>query len=186
MSRTTNDGRSPTASPARSPTRSPIISHILKAIEIEGGHLMPVARVANGLADQPRSVLALLVYHYTIGILASREIESSLWSDAPLRSLCRDDLPDWRRLRRFRRLNHGAVRNCLAHVLAAQSHDAAEPKEDATVDSRRWFAEANGGVYTAIIRHELVVRQVPEDARRVVTATPRIFTDFGLAVGVQF
>ncbi|MDX2021724.1 MAG: hypothetical protein SF187_15890 [Deltaproteobacteria bacterium] len=50
----------------------------------------------------------------------------------------------------------------------------------------RWFVEAAGGVYGAIVRHELVVRQVPQDTRQVVAATPRIFTDFGLGLGLQF
>jgi hypothetical protein len=79
---------------------------------------MPVTRSTASLAVQPRSVLALLVYHYAQGVLASHDIESTLWTDPHLRLLCRDEFPDWRQLRRFRRLNHGIVCNCLTHVLA--------------------------------------------------------------------
>ena len=50
----------------------------------------------------------------------------------------------------------------------------------------RWFAEASAAVYAAVVRHELVVLRLPENERRVVAATPRIFTDLGISVGVQF
>jgi hypothetical protein len=150
MNRTASEGRSQAAFPARAQARAPIVSHILRAIDVEDINLIPVARVTNNLATQPRSILALLVYHYAIGTLASREIESALWSDAPLRSLCHGDLPDGRQLRRFRRLNHDAVQKCLAHVLAAQSHNATTREEGASVDSRHWCAEANRRLTAAV------------------------------------
>ena len=149
MSRTASERRSPAALPASSPVRPPIISHTLRAVAIEGANLIPVARMTNGIATQPRSVLALLVYHYAVGIFASREIESALWKDAQFRALCHDDFPDWRQLRRFRRLNHEAVRKCLMHVLAAQSHTESRD-EHATMDSQHWFAEADRRLTAAI------------------------------------
>lgn len=149
MSKTTSEGRGTAVLPARSPARPSIISHTLRAVAIEGVNLILVARMTNGIATQPRSVLALLVYHYAIGIFASREIESALWSDAQFRSLCHDDFPDWRQLRRFRRLNHDAVRKCLVHVLAARSCTEIR-EEHADADSRHWLAEADRRLTAAI------------------------------------
>ena len=50
----------------------------------------------------------------------------------------------------------------------------------------RWFAEASLGGFVAIVRHELVVTLLPEQMRRVVATTPRVFADLGLSLGLQF
>jgi hypothetical protein len=128
--------------------RPPIISHIRRAVDLEGNDLIPVVRLKNSMATQPRSLLALLVYHYANGIMASREIAAALWRDPPLRLLCRDDFPDWRQLRRFRRVNHDAVRKCLAQVLAG--HSEAGATREAQVGDADWFAEAEQRLTSAI------------------------------------
>jgi transposase len=92
---------------------------------------MPITGGTTSLAAHPRSVLALLVYHYAQGVFASHEIECVLRTDPRLRLLCRDEFPDWRQLRRFRRLNHGVVSNCLAQVLSEESVSAVNSSADA-------------------------------------------------------
>jgi hypothetical protein len=143
----TREGRRGEASLAEARARPPIISHILRAVDVESDDLLPV-RVKNSMATQPRSLLALLVYHYAIGVLPSREIAAALWGDPQLRLLCDDDFPDWRQLRRFRRLNHDAVRKCLAQVLFGQS-EAVATRESHVCDTD-CFAEAEQRLTSAI------------------------------------
>ena len=143
----TRQGRSGEASLADARARPSIISHIRRAVDIESDGLIPV-RVKNTIATQPRSLLALLVYHYAMGVMPSREIASALWNDPQLRLLCDDDFPDWRQFRRFRRLNHDAVRKCLAQVLSGQSETAATRQAQAC--DADWFAEAEQRLTSAI------------------------------------
>jgi hypothetical protein len=96
------------------------VQHVLTAISSEGIMLTPVANLPKGLAGELRSILALLVYHYARGVLASHQIEAALRADSRLRLVCRDELPDWQQLRRFRRVNRSAVQNCLTRVLSEQ------------------------------------------------------------------
>src|SRR5262245_32092749 len=93
MHSTTREGSSGEASWVEPRARPPLISHIRRAVDLESNDLIPVLRLKNGIATQPRSLLALLVYHYAIGVLPSREIASALWSDPQLRLLCDDDFP---------------------------------------------------------------------------------------------
>lgn len=148
MQSTIREGRSGEASfTGDARARPPIISQIRRAVDSESAGLIPV-RVKNSIATQPRSLLALLVYHYATGVMPSREITSALWSDPQLRLLCDDDFPDWRQLRRFRRLNHDAVRKCLADVLSGQS-EALATREAHACDAD-WFAEAERRLDAAI------------------------------------
>ena len=108
-----------------------IVRHVLTAVSSEIAPLMPITGGTTSLAARPRSVLALLVYHYAQGVLGSHDIECVLRTDPRLRLLCSDEFPDWRQLRRFRRLNHGVVSNCLARVLSDESVLAADSSADA-------------------------------------------------------
>ncbi len=143
MNSTASEGCSEPASTAQRESRlqPTIVRHVIKAIDIEGIKLTPITQSTTGLAVQPRSILALLVYHYARGVLASHDIESTLQSDARLTLLCRDELPDWRQLRRFRRLNHGIVSNCLAHVLA-EEHGLAAKRASALGEAKQRLSEA--------------------------------------------
>lgn len=154
MHSTTREGRSGEASLAEPRARPPIISYIRRAVDHESNDLIPV-RVKNSIATQPRSLLALLVYHYAIGVMPSREIAAALWSDPQLRLLCDDDFPDWRQLRRFRRLNHDAVRKCLAQVLSGPSEAAAA--RGAQACDADWFAEAERRLTSAIWLDSMLV-----------------------------
>ena len=139
MNSTASEGRSASASPAQSQSRlqPAIIQHVLTTVEIEGTRLMPT----TSLVVQPRSLLALLIYHYAQGTLASHDIESTFWTDPQLRLLCRDRLPDWRELRRFRRLNRELVCECLAQVLA-QETDRTEKQSSAADEAKQRLSEA--------------------------------------------
>jgi hypothetical protein len=48
------------------------------------------------------------------------------------------------------------------------------------------FVEGSVGGEFLLVRHELVVEFLPDETRRVVATTPRLFADFGLSLGLQF
>lgn len=82
---------------------------------IEDDELVPPA-TTPGLAFQPRSMLAMLVYCYANGIYGSWDVEQKMYEDPDFRALCGREYPDWRRLRRFRRENHEVLRRTLAET----------------------------------------------------------------------
>jgi len=143
MNSTTSEGRSASASAAQSQSRlqPPIIQHVLTAIDTESITLPPMVQPTSNIAVQPRSLLALLIYHYAQGTLASHDIESTLWTEPQLRLLCRDRLPNWRELRRFRRLHHEVVHDCLAQVLA-QKNCSTPTQSSASDEAEQRLSEA--------------------------------------------
>ena len=101
------------------------LAHAIEAAahEIDARLLTSVAPVDAGHALQPRTLLALLAFSYARQIYASEEIESFLGADRNFGLLCREQKPDARTLRRFRRENREALLVCLKaglRFLAAQ------------------------------------------------------------------
>jgi len=84
---------------------------------IDSDTLIPVAPVDAGLALQPKALLAVLTFSYARQIYASIDIETSFRSDSNFRLLCREQFPDARILRRFRRENREALLGCLRAAL---------------------------------------------------------------------
>ena len=62
-------------------------------------------------------LMSLLVYFYAQGLYSSSDIETSLSEDETARDLCAGSYPDWRTLRRFRRVHRDALKSCLGYVL---------------------------------------------------------------------
>ena len=62
-------------------------------------------------------LMSLLVYFYARGVYSSSDIEASLPEDETARDFCAGSYPDWRTLRRFRRLHRDALKSCLRYVL---------------------------------------------------------------------
>ena len=62
-------------------------------------------------------LMSLLVYFYARGVYSSSDIEASLPEDETARELCAGSYPDWRMLRRFRRVHRDALKSCLGYVL---------------------------------------------------------------------
>jgi transposase len=73
------------------------------------------AELQNAL--QPQTLLTVLAYCYTVQIYGSADVESLLRNDANLRSLCLDQFPDARMIRRFRRENRDSLQVCLEAAL---------------------------------------------------------------------
>ena len=95
-----------------------LMDSVRAAIEgIDPHTLRPVARVDAGLAFQPRTLLALMLYCYSHGIYGSADIEDAIRRDTNFRRLCRQEFPDARLLRRFRRENSTVLQSALAELL---------------------------------------------------------------------
>jgi len=115
---------------------------------------LSLGRVASrnaSLTFQPRFLLSLLVYCYVTGTFGSAEIEELMRNDMIFRDLCHDELPTARVLRRFRRENHPAIRDCIFTVLCRQSQRSSPPADVAT---SRWsealMEEADGRILKAM------------------------------------
>lgn len=68
-------------------------------------------RIPAGL---PRTLVTILTYSYSVGILASQEIEARILRDPNLRYLAAGARPTWHDLRRFRRHERRVVREALS------------------------------------------------------------------------
>lgn len=98
--------------------------------------LRPVTRRDSGVAYHPRVLLALLTYCYARGIYGSLDIERIMRKDTVFRALCREEYPDARMLRCFRRENRAALQDCLSLVLRLSS-----PNGTASRAQDSWNAE---------------------------------------------
>ena len=102
------------AAPSRTLDPRTTAALVLQAVRgIDDDELVPPG-ATPGLAFQPRSMLAMLVYCYANGIYGSWDVEQKMYEDPDFRALCGREYPDWRRLRRFRRENHEVLRRTLA------------------------------------------------------------------------
>jgi hypothetical protein len=95
--------------------------------------------------------LSLLVYCYVTGTFGSADIEELMRNDVTFRDLCHDELPTARVLRRFRRENRSAIRDCIFTVLCRQSQRCSSPDD---VGTSRWsealMEEADGRILKAM------------------------------------
>lgn len=71
----------------------------------------------GGAAYQSQTLMAVLTYCYATGIYSSQDIEASVREDRIVRYLSDHATPDWKTLRRFRKLHRGPLRQCLLGVL---------------------------------------------------------------------
>ena len=129
-----------------------ILADIQQAVRtFQDRSLYRVAAPDASLAFQPRVLLSLLVYCYLTGTFGSLDIEELMRADATFRNLCRDELPSARVIRRFRRENRSAIRECIFSVLCRQSQRYSQPGETGT---SRWLEtlmeEADGRILKAM------------------------------------
>ena len=102
--------------------------------EIVEHTLWRVARTDTGLAFRPRSLLAVITYCYAREVYGSEAVEDLIRRDTEFRQLCRDEFPDARLIRAFRKHNREAVSRCLVAALrhlATQARPVAGPPASA-------------------------------------------------------
>jgi transposase len=79
--------------------------------------LRRVASLDAGVAFQPKVLLSVLTYCYVTGTYGSGDIEDLMRRDVTFRGICLHEFPSSQVLKRFRRENHGALRDCVQLVL---------------------------------------------------------------------
>lgn len=90
---------------------------VLEAVRKVGGEeLNPPVTDPVSTAFHPKAMLAMLTYCYADGVYGSQDAEMMMREDAAFRALCGMEFPDWQRLRRFRRYNHGALSRTLTET----------------------------------------------------------------------
>jgi transposase len=104
--------------------------------------LRPVTRRDSGVAHQPRVLLALLTYCYARGIYGSTDIERVMHKDKLFRALCREEFPDARMLRRFRRENRPALQSSLSLVLRLAAPNAEKGRAEESWNAEQSAEEA--------------------------------------------
>jgi len=87
------------------------------ALTVEEDQLVPVASPETDGRVPPRSLVAVLVYFYAVGIFSSQAIEEQMDQDEGFPLPGGNELPDGQALRRFRRLNRSVIQACLEEVL---------------------------------------------------------------------
>ncbi len=103
---------------------------------VDEGELNPPAASASAPAFRPQAMLAMLTYCYAIGVYGSEDVELMMREDASLRALCGTEIPDWKRLKRFRRQNHALLQRTLeetfrsAWSLSCRAHQTASAPLD--------------------------------------------------------
>jgi transposase len=135
---------------------------LAKAVEaaaraVDSNTLIPVAPVDAGQALQPKALLAVLAFSYARQIYASIDIEASLRGDSKFRLLCREQFPDARILRRFRRENREALLACLTAALRFLAEQKVAQGIVTRVNEAHVTEEANRRIIMAMFTDSLEV-----------------------------
>src|SRR5713101_6145950 len=112
--------------------------------------LQRIARADAGVAYQPRTLLALLAYCYAREIYGSEAVEDVMRRDSDFRQLCRNEFPDARLIRRFRRENQEALRGCLTSALRFMAMKKLEEGIVTGVKDAHLVEEANRRIIMAM------------------------------------
>ena len=102
------------------------------------------------MACQPRMLLTLLAYCYSVEIYGSAEIEALLQRDTNLRPLCREQFLDAPMIRRFRRENRESLQACLEAALRFMAEQKVAQGMITRVNGARIAEEARRRIITAM------------------------------------
>lgn len=107
----------------------------------------------------PRMMLKLVVYAYSIGVTSSREIERRCQTDVAFRWLSANTAPDYRSLSRFRRRHLVALDDLFAQVLVLCANAGLVKLGRVALDGTK--LDASASKHTAMSYGRLVTR-IPE------------------------
>ena len=62
-------------------------------------------------------LLTLLTYCYSTGLYSSEDIENAARNHKTINYLCGNRIPDWKTLRRFRRIHRQALHDCISYMV---------------------------------------------------------------------
>ena len=77
----------------------------------------PIVTVKDRPTLEGQSMVKVITYCYTKGVLSAAEIEQTLWKDDLLRGQCSAQIPTARTISRFRRSNRDLILTCLEKAL---------------------------------------------------------------------
>jgi hypothetical protein len=100
--------------PAKDPSSDTGVTVMIQraAAETVGQGTAPVVPKESG-ALPPEQMLGAVSYCYAKGVYESEEIERKMMRDTTLREAVHGEVPDARAIRKFRRLNRGAIQQTL-------------------------------------------------------------------------
>jgi transposase len=107
----------------------------------------------------PRMMLKLTIYAYSVGVTSSREIERRCQTDVAFRWLSANTAPDYRSLSRFRRRHLAALDDLFAQVLVLCANAGLVKLGRVALDGTK--LEASASKHTAMSYGRLVTR-IPE------------------------
>ncbi len=128
-----------------------------------------IVPIAGRPTFEGRSMVGLLTYCYTKGVLSAAEIEEILWHDDALRGKCMQQLPTAKTISRFRRLNRGLIQTCLENALrrirralasATLSQSISSTGEDTKPKAIPLSVAAAPGEGTTILMHKEAVQRI--------------------------
>ena len=94
------------------------VHFIIEAVMGLDGGLFKVNRRGSGSKQYPpKTMLALLIYCYSRGVVSSRKIEQATYRDVAVRYLMADHHPDHNTIAAFRRGNKRAIQEAFVQVL---------------------------------------------------------------------
>ena len=108
---------------------------------------------------EPRMMLKLMIYAYSIGVTSSREIERRCQTDVAFRWLSANTAPDYRSVSRFRRRHLSALDDLFAQVLVLCANAGLVKLGRIALDGTK--LEASASKHTAMSYGRLVTR-IPE------------------------
>jgi len=140
-----------------------LVSLVLKIVgEVDPRLLQPVASANAGIAFQPKLLLALLTYCYTVGIWGSREIEEVLHEDLTFRFICANEYPDWHVIRRFRRHNRETIRHCSEATLRAVLTRRPGRRLEAPNGRNRFDVPPTNGTRTPSVELDFIAKEAAD------------------------
>ena len=130
----------------------------------------PIITVKDRPSLAGESMVKVITYCYTKGVLSAAEIEQSLWKDDIVRGRCSAEIPTARTISRFRRLNRTLILTCLEKALrrirralahSTLSQPLACGEADTNPKPARLFTVAPApGEGTTIVVHKEAVQRV--------------------------
>jgi hypothetical protein len=144
--------------------------------KVDGEELNPPVTDPVSTAFHPKVMLAVLTYCYADGVYGSQDAEMMMHDDVAFRALCGMEFPDWQRLRRFRRFNHGVLRRTLTETF----HRAWSLKCIGTIPTDRAAGNAGptGAVRPLTPMQETLVQQEIEERIERAMFIDRMASDF--------
>jgi transposase len=136
--------------------------------------LSPILDTYQELRGQPpydpRVMVKIFIYAYSVGIRSSRRIERSLYDDVAMRFISGNQQPKFTRIAEFRRRHHEALGNILVQTVQLGKEAGLVAREhDVAVDGTKFGANASKHSAMSYAFMEEEEQRLREEIERVLT-----------------